>query len=466
MAEAAQPARAPRGAVNIFDESRPMWRLFLVFLIPLIFSNALQSASQTISSIFLGRLIGVHALAAVSAIFPVIFLLIAFLIGLASGSTVLIGQAYGAAEPHKMKRIAGTTLSVSFVLGIVLCAVGLVFTYRLLEFVGTPRDIIHDSAVYSQLIFLWLPAFFPYLAYTTFLRGTGDSRTPLYALIVSTVLSAILTPAFILGWAGLPKIGIAGAAVAGYIANGIAFVALLAYLNYRKHPLRFDFEMLRDMRIDWSILKTVIRIGVPTGLQTIMVALAEIAVISFVNHFGSDATAAYGAVNQIIGYVQFPAISIGITASIFGAQSIGARRNDKLGSVIRSGVMLNYVIGGFIILLCYIFAWNLLGWFITQKHPLGIAHELLMITLWSYLLFGNTSVLSGVMRSSGTVLWPTAIGIFSIWGVEVPAAYLLMHRYGIDGVWMGYPIAYAVGLALQFCYYEFVWKRQTHERLI
>ncbi len=88
-----------------------------------------------------------------------------------------------------------------------------------------------------------------------------------------------------------------------------------------------------------------------------------------------------------------------------------------------------------------------------------------MITLWSYAIFGNSAVLSGVMRGSGTVLWPTAIGIFSIWGVEVPAAYLLMHRIGLDGVWLGYPIAYCTGLVLQFCYYEFVWKRKTHERL-
>ncbi len=220
------------------------------------------------------------------------------------------------------------------------------------------------------------------------------------------------------------------------------------------------------MRIDWKILGAVVRIGVPTGLQVMMVSLAEIAVISFVNRFGSSATAAYGAVNQVIGYVQFPAISIGISASIFGAQCIGARREDKLGSVIRSAVGLNYAIGGFIIAICYIFAWNIIGWFITDPHTLGIAHGLLMITLWSYAIFGNSAVLSGIMRGSGTVLWPTAIGIFAIWGVEVPAAYLLMHRFGLNGVWLGYPIAYCVGLALQFSYYEFVWKRKTHERLV
>src|SRR5579871_262712 len=144
----AQAVRAARGAVNIFDESRPMWRLFLVFLIPLMLSNALQSASQTVSSIFLGRLIGVHALAAVSAIFPLIFLLVSFLIGLASGSTILIGQAHGGGNIPAMRRVAGTTVCTSFILGLVVGGIGLAFTHPLLRLVGTPPDIIDDAAVY------------------------------------------------------------------------------------------------------------------------------------------------------------------------------------------------------------------------------------------------------------------------------------------------------------------------------
>jgi Na+-driven multidrug efflux pump len=220
------------------------------------------------------------------------------------------------------------------------------------------------------------------------------------------------------------------------------------------------------MLIDWKILLAVVKIGVPTGLQVMMVSLAEIVIIGLVNNFGSSATAAYGAVNQIVGYVQFPAISIGISASIFAAQCIGARREDKLGSVIRSAVGLNYAIGGIIIGLCYLFAWQILGWFITDPHTLEIAHGLLMIVLWSYLLFGNSAVLSGVMRGSGTVLWPTINGIFAIWGVELPAAIILMHYFGLRGVWLGYPIAYCVVLTLQFCYYELVWKKKTHERLV
>jgi putative MATE family efflux protein len=462
----AQASAARRPGVNVFDESRPMWRLLLVFLVPLMLSNVVQSASQTMASIWIGRLISTQALGAVSAVFPVIFLLFSFVFGVSSGGTVLVGQAFGARDHHQVKKIAGTVLGAALYLGIFVAILGTVGSPVLLSWLATPHDILAQADAYAKVIFLTMPIFFVYFVYVTILRGTGDSTTPFYSLIVSSVLAISITPLFIIGWLGLPKLGVVSAAVAGLVANTAALAWLIVHLARHDHPLKLDRETLSDMRIDWSILYRVVRIGVPTGIQVMMVSLAELAVISFVNHFGSRATAAYGAVNQVVSYVQFPAISIGIAASIFGAQCIGARRADKLGSVIRSAVGLNYAVSAVIIGLCYVFAWNILGAFITDARTLGIAHGLLMITLWSYAVFGNMAVLSGVMRGSGTVVWPTIIGIFAIWGVEVPAAYLLMRHFGLDGVWMGYPIAFCTGLVLQFCYYEFVWKRKTHERLV
>lgn len=462
----AQARAVPRRGVNVFEEGKPMWQILLVFLVPLMLSNILQSASQTMASIWIGRLISTQALGAISAVFPIVFLLFSFVFGVSSGASVLIGQAFGGGDQHKVKRVAGTVIGAGLYLGIIVAIVGFFGSPTILGWLRTPPDIIAQSDAYARVLFLTMPVFFVYFVYATILRGTGDSTTPFYALIVSAVLAIVVTPLFIVGVFGLPKLGVVSAAVAGLIANSAALAWLLYYLARRDHLLKFDREMLEDMRLDWGILRSVLRIGVPTGIQVMMVSLAEIAVISFVNRFGSSATAAYGAVNQVVGYVQFPAISIGISASIFGAQCIGARREDKLGSVIRSAVGLNYVIGGIIIGLCYIFAWQILGWFITDTNTLKIAHELLMITLWSYLLFGNSAVLSGVMRGSGTVLWPTINGIFAIWGVEVPAAYILMRYVGLDGVWLGYPIAYCVVLALQFSYYQFVWKKKTHERLV
>jgi len=135
-------------------------------------------------------------------------------------------------------------------------------------------------------------------------------------------------------------------------------------------------------------------------------------------------------VNQIVSYVQFRHFHR-ITASIFGAQSIGARREDMLGAVVRSAVTLNYVIGSVLIGLVYVFSNDVLGWFITDAPTLAVAHELVMITMWSYLLFGNSAVLSGIMRASGDVIVPTLNGIGAIWLVEVPAAYILMQHFGL-----------------------------------
>jgi putative MATE family efflux protein len=462
----AQAQSARRPGTNIFDTSRPLWAIFLVFLVPMMLSNILQSASQTLGSVFLGRLIGTDALAAVSAVFPVVFFLFAFLIGIASGSSVLIGQAFGARDEHRVKKVAGTVLGATVAFSIFVAIVGTLFAHDMLGLLGTPHNVIAQSDAYTRVVFLTAPILFPYLVYTTFLRGTGDSTTPFYFLLLSTILSIAFTPAFIEGWLGLPRLGVVSVAVSALLSQGIAFAAFLIRLSATNHPLKFDRETARDMLVDWKILWQVLRIGIPTGLQVVMVSLAEIAVISFVNRYGSSATAAYGAVNMVVSYVQFPAISIGITASIFGAQSIGARREDMLGKVVRTAVGMNYVIGGILIAICYVFAWQIIGWFIVDPHTLRIAHGCLMITLWSYLLFGNSSVVSGVMRSSGVVLWPTINGIFSIWAIEVPAAYLLMKHFGLDGVWMGYPISFVVVLSLQYAYYELFWKRKTHERLV
>jgi putative MATE family efflux protein len=207
-------------------------------------------------------------------------------------------------------------------------------------------------------------------------------------------------------------------------------------------------------------VRTLLRIGIPTGVQLVMVSLSEIAVIALVNRFGSGATAAYGAVNQIASYVQFPAISIGIAASIFGAQSIGAGRFDRLRKITRAGVGLNWAIGGTLIAIVYVFNNDVLSWFITDPSVLHTAHDLLAITLWSYTIFGTSAVLSGLMRSSGTVLWPTLLSVISIWGVEVPVAYGLAPRFGLDGVWTAYPVAFCCNLIMQSVYYFTVWRRK------
>ena len=437
-----------------------------LFLIPLMLSNILQSLGQTANSIYLGRLVGVHALAAVSAIFPLVFFLISFLIGLGAGSSILIGQAFGARDDIRVKEIAGTTLALVIGLGILVGGLGGTFAPELLRALGTPADVLSASASYARYTFFSIPLLFAYLTYTTFLRGVGDTRTPFVVLIFSTVTTFALTPLFILGGYGIPRFGTNGAAIANIVSTSLALVALLVILRRTNNPLALDRAMLANLTIRPKLALAIAKIGIPTSVNLVMVSLSEIAVLAFVNRFGSTALAAYGAVNQVVSYAQFPAISIGITASIFSAQSIGAGRTERLGRIVRSAVALNYAIEGVIILVVYALATQVISLFITSPQTVEVARHLLTITLWSYAIFGNARIISAVVISSGYVVWPTLLSIASIWAVEVPVAYLLMQRIGLDGVWYGYPAAYVAGLAMQLAYYQFVWKRKTLRRLV
>lgn len=448
------------------DFNAPLWKTMLIFLLPLMLSNALQAISGTVSSIILGRMIGENALAAVSAFFPVFFFLVSFVIGIGSGSAVLIGQAFGARDWKQVKVIVGTTLTSTFLLALLVAIPGVLFTHNLLELTGTPANIIEISAGFARIIFLSMPVLFLYNVYTTFLRGSGDSTTPFYFLLISTALSLLLIPTLVIGWGPFPQLGVNGAALASVISALLTFIVFLIYLKKVNHPLQFDRETMHNLRIDWPVFKLLVKIGIPTSIQMVMISLAAVAVISFINKFGSSATAAYGAVNQVISYVQFPATSLGITVSIFGAQAIGAGYSKKLSKIIRTGVLINYIVVGVLVLLTYIFGRNILSLFLTDNQTLNMAFGLLVVTLWSYPLFGNMNILAGIMRSSGTVFWPTLIAIFSIWAVEVPVAYILHTRIGLTGVMFGFPASFIVGLLLQYGYYHFFWKQKKHSRLV
>ncbi|WP_425291332.1 MATE family efflux transporter [Bacillus thuringiensis] len=439
-----------------------------MFLVPLLLSNILQSVGQLFGMVVVGRWLGVNELAAISAFFPLFFLLVSFVIGIGSGSSILIGQAFGARNEERSKAIVGTTLTFTFIIGIILAIVGNVFALNIMRLIGTPENIIDMSVHYARILFISMPVLFLYFSYTTFIRGTGDSKTPFYFLIVSTVLNIILLPILIFGWLGIPKLGVYGAAYASVISTIITFIVMLIYLKKKNHPLQLDETVRKYLRMDWGLLKLLLRLGIPASINMILVSLSEIAVIVFVNRFGSDATAAYGVVNQVASYVQMPAVSLGITVSIFAAQSIGAKQFNRLQEVIRAGIVMNYIIGGILIAFIYLFSREILSLFLTSPNTIEIAHSLVMITLWSYLIFGHAQIIGATMRASGTVLWPTIIGVVSIWLVEVPVAYYLSYHtnLGIKGIWIGYPAAFIVSLLLQYGYYKFSWKKKRISRLV
>ena len=465
-AAAPSPAlTAPAARPGIFDR-RPLWRVFLAFLGPMVLGNVLQALSGTFNNVFVGQMLGTHALAAVSAVFPIVFFLISLVIGIGAGASVLIGQAWGAREAHKVKTIAGTALALGLLLGMVVALLGGVFTETLLRLLRTPPAVLPDAIGYARVMMFAMPGLLVFILATQLMRGVGDTITPLYALLLSTAVSCVLTPAFIRGWFGLPQLGVTSAAAASIGSFVAALMFMGWFMRRRAHPIAPDRELLQALRIDPKILRLVVRIGLPTGLQVIVMSLAEIALIALINRYGADATAAAGAVNQVVNYVQFPALSIAITASILGAQAIGAGRVEMLGAITRTGLLMNLTITGSLVALAYLFSRHLVAAFITSAPVVEMAQTLLHIMLWSSVVFGFASVVSGVMRASGTVLIPTAISIGGIALIELPSAYALADRFGLQGVWMAYPITFVSILVLQSLYYRLVWRQQKIQRLV
>jgi len=442
-----------------------LWKVYLAFLGPMIVSNILQALSGTVNNIYLGQMLGVKAMAAVSAFFPVLFFFIAFMIGLGAGAAILIGQAWGAKELGRVKAIAGTTLMVGLYAGLAVAAFGGSFTEMMLRALDTPADILPEATAYARIMLIAAPGLFLFLLVTSMLRGVGDTTTSLLTLLISTVVSLLVTPALIQGWAGLPRLGVTSGAYAAVVSFLIALGWTAWYLLRKHHPLAPNAAFIKHLRIDRSILVKILFVGLPTALSMITISVAEIAVLFLVNRHGSQATAAYGAVNQIVSYVQFPAISIAITASILAAQAIGAGRGHTLGKIARTGITMNLVLTGSLVLLGYLFSRHILGLFIIDVAVVDMAQTLLHIMLWSSVIMGMSMVLSGLMRASGTVLMPTAITMFAIAGIEIPVAWVLNQLYGLNGIWASYPIAFLAMLVMQTAYYRLVWKRKPIRRL-
>ncbi|WP_198172762.1 MATE family efflux transporter [Bradyrhizobium sp. AT1] len=446
--------------------TKPLWTSFLRFLAPLMLSNALQSLFGTVSNVYLGQMLGVDALAAVSVFFPVMFFLFAFVMGLSTGATVLIGQAFGAREHDKIKSIVGTTLAIGLLLSISVALIGGLFSRELMTALATPADILAPASAYARIMLLTMPLGFVFLLMTAMIRGVGDALTPLLALALSTAIGLILTPMLIRGSFGLPAAGITSPAWAAAIANALTLIALAVYLRRKTHALAPDAALLRHLQLDGAMLGKILGIGLPSAIGMVVMAIAELVLLGLVNGFGSDATAAYGAVNQVMGYTQFTAMSISIAVSILGAQAVGSGDRTRLDHIVRTGLAFNLVLTGGLVALIYLVPRAVLGIFITDSTVLDLAKQLLFIALWSSVPFGLATVFSGAMRAAGVALTPMLLSIFAIVAIELPAAVILSRTIGLQGVWAAYPIVFCAMFVLQMGYYVLVWRKRTIRRMV
>lgn len=447
------------------DASPALSRRFLRFLGPLLATNVVQALGGTIVTIYLGQLLGGRSLAAAVSFFPLFMCCIAFVIGLGTGTSILVGQAWGAGDPGKVRRIAGTVLLGGLALACIVGAAGMAGIGHVLRALGTAEEILPEATAYARVLFLAMPALFLHQLLAAILRGLGDTATPLRALVLASAAWIVLAPAFMLGWLGIPPLGTAGAGWASLLGNAASVAWLAWHLHGKDHTVAFR-HLTPHFRWDVPLLKTTVRLGVPTGLFFVTSSLADVFLLRLVNTHGWQATAAWGTVNQVMAYVQFPAMSIAIAASVFAAQAIGAGRLEEVDHVTKVGLWMNAGLTGGAAASVALLSPFAAGLFTSDPAVVGLATDILRITVWGSVAFGLASVFTGVMRAEGTVRVPTTISLCCLGLLLFPMAWALQQLAGLKGIWMSYPLTYLCALLMQAAYFYGIWKRKPIVRLV
>src|SRR5215212_8008154 len=454
MADAAAPKRGDL-------TQGPIAKTLLAFALPTLASSILQSLNGTVNAIWVGRFLGESALAATSNANMVMFLLTSFVFGFGMASTILIGQAWGRKDVDAARRIFGTAGGSFLLITILIAIAGYFLSGSILHLLGTPPEAAPLALAYLRVIFLAMPALLLLTLLMMALRGTGDSMTPLWFMIVAVVLDSALNPVFILGLGPAPKLGIAGSATATLIANYTALLGLLGYIYLKDLPLRLRGRELRYLWCDFSIFRTIVAKGLPMGIQMVVISLSALALVGLVNREGVETTAAFGVALQLWTYVQMPAMALGAAVSAMAAQNIGAGKWERVGQITRVGIVQSLLITGGLIVILTLADRSVLALFMGPDSPaLPIARHIHVVATWNFLLFGVMMVLFATVRANGAVWAPLIILAVGLVGVRFAWIYATYGWLGADAIWTSFPVTSLVNLALALGYYlQGGWKK-------
>ncbi len=430
-------------------------KLILQFATPMLLGNVFQQLYNIVDSIIIGRFIGKEALAAVGASFPILFAVISLVIGFATGATIIVAQYFGAKQMEKVKRTIDTFYIVMFFASIVFSALGIYFSDDIFRLIQLPEDVLPYASLYLKIYLSGLVFFFGFNGTSAILRGLGDSKTPLYFLIISTFANIFFDILFVVVF----KWGIAGVAIGTIMAQGGAFITAIIYLNKYHKVVKFS---LKNMVFDRDIFKKSVRIGLPSGLQQSFVALGLMALIWIVNLFGTDTIAAYSVAMRIDSLAMMAAMNFASALATFVGQNLGANKPERVRSGLIATLKMTTIISITISIIAILFSKQLMGIFTTDENVIAIGARYLIIVSSFYVMFSTLFVISSVMRGAGDTLVPMFITLLALWVVRIPAAYFLSRHFGVDGIWWSTPMGWFVGMTFSFIYYKTGrWKRKA-----
>jgi len=433
----------------------PIGRALLLFALPTLASSILQSLNGSINSIWIGRFLGETALASTFNANFIMFLLMAFVFGFGMAATVLIGQYWGRHDVDGARRVMGTAIGAFLPVALAIAVIGWVGSPALLRLLAMPADAMPLALAYLRTIFTAMPAILLLVLLMMALRGSGDALTPMWFMVLAVILDAGLNPLLILGVGPLPRLGIAGSALATVIANYVSLIGVILYIYRRDLPLRLKGAELGYLMPDRQLLGAIVRKGLPMGLQMIVISSSALATIGLVNREGVDTTAAFGVAMQLWTYLQMPAMALGAAVSAMAAQNIGAGKWDRVSEITRSGIIYTFIITGILVVLLAAADRPALALFLGVHSPaLPIAEHIQLLATWSFLLFGVTMILFGTVRANGAVIGPLIILAIGLYPVRLGFALGAYHWLGADALWLSFPVSSFANVAMAIGFYR------------
>ncbi len=438
--------KTQKKAINMVTDSPG--RALLLFALPMILGNLFQQFYNIIDSVVVGRFVGEEALASVGASYSITNVFIAIAVGGGIGSSVVVSQFLGAKQTGNMKTAISTTLINFLSIGVILGGLGLLFNHRILSFMNTPENVFYEASVYLGIYFIGLPFLFMYNVQASVFQALGDSKTPLYLLVFSSLLNVVLDLLFVTQF----LMGVAGVAIATLIAQGLS--AVLSFLILIKRLK--EYETTEPFRLyDWNMMLHMMRVAIPSTLQQSIVHIGMLLVQSVVNGFGSAVMAGFAAGTRIESICIVPMLALGNAMSTYTAQNIGAGKKDR----VKVGYRYCYLMAGvFAVIICVIMeTWGDL--FIRSFLNEGSADTAFQTGMsyvrfisFFYICIGCKATTDGLLRGAGDVVVFTIANLVNL-AIRVSVAAVFAPIIGVQAVWFAVPMGWTANYIISFIRY-------------
>ena len=438
-----------------------IWKPLLAFFFPILLGTFFQQLYNTVDAIIVGNFVSTQALAAVGgATGTIINLLVGFFVGLSAGATVIISQYYGARRVQETMKAVHTAVAMGIIGGLIFMVLGMALSPWALRVMGTPEDVMDYAITYIEIYFGGMVFNLVYNMASGILRAVGDSRRPLYFLILSTLLNVVLDLLFVpvFHW------GVAGVGTATIVSQAVSAILVMVVLMRSDDVYRV---YLKEIRLDFYILKNIIQIGLPAGLQSVMYNISNILIQSTINTFGTNTVAAWTAYGKIDGFFWMILGAFGTSVTTFSGQNFGAQKYDRIRKSVRICIVM--AMGTAVFLSTVLCFWGsyVFQLFTSDGTVVQIGMDILHTIVPFYFTYVCIEILSGCMRGTGDSLVPmiiTGLGICVLRIVWI--AVVVPQWHAIEAVLLSYPITWSITSVLFIIYYlHGGWLRKRIERM-